>query len=332
VRRCIIHIGHSKTASTYLQHCLHLNAGLFARHNYWLPADFCSFGFYDLATLSAQGAVISGNLAPLHELMCSGPGDLIPPMYDYLFDAPDMPDDCDVLLSSELFFYYMWALVRLVRTARKYGFAPELVAFLPRQDRAAVTGYLQNVRYHGFNQGVVEFLVHDSNMPYCRYSEALQRVLDIVPDLPITLRTFDRAFMRDGDVLTEFLTAIDCRVSAGECVRPVQASNEGLLLEHYELLRAATILGRADAAEQLRTAEVALTPQDRARITAYYYRPGVQAFLTQYHLPGNLALLERMMPLASDDERSYWRGFDAVPDPVSLDPNLFERLRAGAFG
>jgi hypothetical protein len=332
VRRCIIHIGHSKTASTYLQHCLHLNADLFAAQNYWLPGDFCSFGFYDLQTLSEQGAVVSGNLAPLHALMCDGPGDLIPPMYDYLFNAPDMPGDYDVLLSSELFFYYMWAMIRLVRTARSYGFAPELVAFLPRQDRAAVTGYLQNVRYHAFSQGVIDFLVHDANMPYCRYFDALQRVLDIVPDLPITLRTFDRDFMRDGDVLTEFLTTIECRVSAAACVRPARASNQGLLLEQYELLRAATILRREDAAEQLRSAEAALTSDDRARITGYYYRPGVQAFLTRYYLPGNLALLDRLMPRASDAERSYWRGFDPVAASVELDRGLLEQLRAGAFG
>lgn len=331
MRRCIFHIGHPKTATTYLQHCLHLNTDLFAQHNYWLPGDFSALGFYDLVPLSQQGAVISGNLAPLHALMCDGPGTMVPAMHDLLFAAPGMPPDCDVLLSSELFFYYVNALVRVIRTAENYGLVPEVIAYLPRQDRAAITGYLQNVRYHGFSQGVIDFLVHDNNMPYCHYLSVFSRLRAALPELCITLRSFDRAFLRDGDVMTDFLAAIGCRVDPAACLRPARQSNEGISLEQYESLRAANILGREDAAALLRRADVTLTRNDRDRITAYTYRPGVHAFLADHYLPDNQALLDRFMPEANAAERAFWLRFDPPPAPVGLDEAAMVRLRKMAF-
>jgi hypothetical protein len=296
-----------------------------------VPSNFTQFGFYDLVALSQQGAVMSGNLGPWHVLKSEDLTDAIPAMSDYLFGAPGMQDDCDVLLSSELLFYYTWELVRLARAARRYGLEPELVAFLPRQDRAAISGYLQNVRFHDYSQGVVDFLTH-TNIPYFHYAQALQRVIDVVPDLPITVRSFETRFIRNGDILTDFLTTIDSRLDAVQCIRPAQPSNQGLLLEQYELLRVATILGRSDAVEQLASAEVTLSLRDRARIHAYYYRPVVQDFLTDNYLAGNHALVKRFMPHASAAERSYWRNFDPAPEPVTLDPEVFERLRQRGFG
>jgi hypothetical protein len=331
LRRCIIHIGHPKTATTYLQHCLHLNAELFAQQNYWVPGDFTDFGYYDLLPLSRQGAIISGNLAPLHTLMCDGPGDRIPQMANFVFGAPGMPRDCDVLLSSELFFYYVRAVARVVQIARSYGLTPQVVAYLPRQDRAAVTGYLQNVRYHGYTEGVVDFLVHDKNMAYCQYMNVLGRLLALAPDLAITIRSFDRRFLVGGDVFSDFLASIDARVDPASCVRPAAASNPGLLLEHYELLRAATILEREDAAARLRSAPVVLSAEDRARIQGFYYRPGVENFLTDHFLADNHRLVDRFLSEADESERDYWRCFAPAAGRPNLDQSLMERLGQDAF-
>ena len=332
MRRCIIHIGHAKAASTYLQHCLHLNAELFARHNYWVPSDFTDLGFYDLVALSQQNAAISGNLAPMHVLLTEGPGALIPRTENYVFGAPGMSGDCDVLLSSELFFYYWPSTLQMAISAGRFGLTPEVVVYVARQDGAAISAYLQNVRRHGFTQGVMDFLLHDRNVPYCHYMRILQRMLDKMPGLRITVRSFESRFLISGDILTDFLAAIDAGVDATACVRPARTSNQGLLLEQYELLRAATILGRADAAAQLDAAEVSLTQADRDRIHAYYYRPWVQDFLTGTYLEGNHAMVEQFMPGASVAERSYWRNFDPAGEAATLDREVFERLRLRAFG
>jgi hypothetical protein len=333
VRRCIIHIGHAKTATTYLQHCLHLNADLFARHNYWVPSEFSRFGFYDLAPLAQAGAVISGNLAPLHERMSIGPQEQIALMHAYLFTAPGMPEECDILLSCELFFYYVNALALVVQAAEDYGLTVEIVAYLPRQDRGAVSAYLQNVRFSGFAGGVIDFLLHDRNIPYCDYMGTLFRLLEKKPDLPIRLRTFYPAFLRDGDVLTDFLATIGCRVHASDCVRPRRISNQGLTLEHYELLRAAALLRKPAAAALLRDDEIDLTGAERERTTAHYYRPYVSSFVADHFSESNKALLDRLMPEAGEVERRFWTTFDkGAETPAALDMERLENLWQRAFG
>jgi hypothetical protein len=331
-RRCIIHIGHAKTASTYLQHCLHLNQARLAAHNIWLPSHFTQFGYYDLDALSRQGIVISGNLAPMHALLADGPASMVTEMERYLFEAPDLPGDHDVLLSSELYFYYRFPTIQLVEAARARGFEPHIVAYLQRQDRAAISAYLQNVRLHGFAQGVVDFLVHDRNIRYCNYLHALNRIMPDIPGTQLTLRSFAPDFLQNADILDDFLTTIGSSLTASGWERPPHASNQALTLEHYELLRAASLLGRADAADRLRDAETPLTTADRHRSFAYYYRPHVEDFLTQHFLPGNLAMLDRYMPDASPAERAYWTQFDPAPAPVALDQAAMAQLRAEAFG
>ena len=332
VRRCIIHIGHPKTASTYLQHCLHLSRAAFEAQNYWLPGDFEALGFYNLEVLSRQEKIISGNLAPLHVLLTDGPRERRPAMEAYLFGAPGLNPDCDVLLSSELFFYYWRATAELTRTARRFGLEPEIIAYLPRQDRAAISGYLQNVRFHEFSQGVADFLLHDPNIAYYQYMRVLENLSGAVPETPIRLRTFDSRFMVDGDILADFLTAIGALVNAGDCFRPGTVSNQGLVLEHYELLRAANLRHRGDMIERLRAAETVLGAADRARTFAYYYRPWLEAFLTRSFLPANRLMLDRFMPEAGAAERDYWTRFDPAPEPVQLDYAVMAALEPPVQG
>src|SRR4051794_38051007 len=61
--RCIIHIGHAKTATTFLQTCMHLNEPVFADLGIWVPSDFRHLGYWECQTAS-QWPNFSGNLAP----------------------------------------------------------------------------------------------------------------------------------------------------------------------------------------------------------------------------------------------------------------------------
>jgi hypothetical protein len=321
MRRCVLHIGHPKTATTYLQHCLHLNPDALAGAGFFLPADFTGFGFYDLAALARDGAVMSGNLAPLHALMCDGPGEDVARMHDMLFDAPA---GYDVLLSCELFFYYVNATSRVAMAAFNRGFMPEIVAYLPRQDKAAVTAYLQNVRYHGATQGVVDFLVHDSLIPYCQYYRTLVQLRAKLPTTRFRIRTFDPRFLRGGDILTDFLAEIGAHLDQATLARPAESSNQGLVLEQYETLRAATLLGLLTEAERLRAAQQTLDRAERDRLHAYYYRPGLHRFLNDFYLTDNHALLREFLPRASAEEQVFWATFD----PPELAPPLdLSRMR-----
>lgn len=328
-RRCVIHIGHPKTGSTYLQHCLHLNAARFAAAKYWVPGDFRPFGFHDLALLSRQGKAISGNLGPMHALLTDGPGDRVAEMNAYLFGAPA---GSDILLSSELLFYYPHCTVQIVAAAHGFGFAPEIVAYLPRPDRAAVSSYLQNVRFHGFSEGVADFLLHDRFMRYCHYLPPIRALAEAAPGLRVTLRSFNPAFLRDGDLLADFLATAACTVDPRSCERPPGQSNQGLLLEQYELLRAANLLRREAAADQLRHSDVRVTDADRARTFGFYYRAAAHAYLADVVMPETAALLDDFMPHMPQQERAWWDGIGPVAEPVDLDRNFFLSLQARMFG
>ena len=186
---------------------------------------------------------------------------------------------------------------------------------------------------HGYAAGVVDFLLHDDHMQYCRYRRAMQRLSAAAPGTPITLRSFDRSFLLDGDIFRDFLQAIGCAAPVAECVRPRERSNEGLLLEQYELLRAAALLGRQDAAERLRRPGPELTEAQRARVQAFYYRPHVAKFLDQHYMRNNGDLLDRYMPHAEAAEREHWQ-HPAPTAAVSVqpDPEVVRSLREMAFG
>ncbi len=311
---------------------MHLNADLLAQHGYWVPTDFSGLGFPDLGPLARQGEVISGNLAPMHALLSEGGAALVPGMEAHLFRHPDAPDGCDVVLSSEMFFYYWACTLQVARGALRFGFEPTVVVYVARQDRAAIAAYLQNVRHHGYTQGVIDFLNHDNNVPYCHYFEILQRMRIKMPDLRIECRTCEDRFLDGGDILSDFLGVLGGRVGADRCDRPPGRSNEGLLAEQYELLRAAKIGLRNDAIAHLRSRPQALRAEDRARTQAFYYKPDVERFLTARYLAENQSLVACFMPDASESERSFWRNFDPADEAAGLDMGLFARLRAEAFG
>lgn len=331
MRRCVIHIGHPKTASTFLQHAMHDNQAALLRHGWWVPAEFTAVGYYDLTALSAARVAISGNLAPAHEMMALQQQDRMGPMWEALFGA-QVPDGANLLLSSELFFYYPFATAAVVNHAQRFGFAAEVLAYVPRQDEGAIAGYLQNVRNHEFAAGLTEFLLHDPRMQYCKYLRAVTRLAEAVPNTPIQLRSFAPAFLTDGDILADLLGLIGVPVAA--LVRPRVASNQGLLLEQYELLRAASLLQRSDAAEHLRNdADNDTVPaSERARVRAFYYRPHVQQFLQERYFVDNAALLERFMPHVGAAERDWWMHCpEAVAQP-RIDAVLLQTLRREAFG
>ncbi len=323
MRRCYIHIGHAKTATSYLQCCLHLNTEVFAAHGYFVPGEFQAFGFQAMRELAEQQGVMCGNLAPMHVLMCEGPHDRMEPMFDYLMSAPE---GSDVVLSSELFFYYVNATARVANAARRRGLAPEILAYLPRQDRASVSAYLQSVRHHQTSPGVVEFLVHDDFIPYLQYYRTLSRLRAKLPDIPFRLRSFAPQFLTDGDIVSDFLGQIGGRMDAGALRRPTRAANQGLLLEQYEALRAAKILGLEAAAEAVRLLQPDLTAGDRARVQAYYYRPYVRRYLMEHLLPGNEALLAHFMPAAGATEREYWQTLETPTDAPEVDRQQVRNL------
>src|SRR5271155_2596470 len=146
MRHCILHLGHPKTASTYLQLVLHLNEPTFATADYWVPSDFSEIGSHNFHEIAEAGGVFSGNLEPPFYAAEVGDRDKVNQFFHYILHGSRLPN---LILSSELYFYYIWDVRDMLLRLNNNGFAVDIIVYIERQDAAAVASYLQNVRNHG---------------------------------------------------------------------------------------------------------------------------------------------------------------------------------------
>ena len=114
MKRLILHLGHPKTATTFLQSLMHLNEEAFRKQGFWIPSDFAAFGSYDFHSLAADGHIFSGNLQAIFEAATIQDDERLGRMMDYALHS----DAANVILSSELLFYYNWVVQEIVQRAR----------------------------------------------------------------------------------------------------------------------------------------------------------------------------------------------------------------------
>lgn len=323
MRTCILHIGHPKTGTSYLQTVLHLNEHALRAAGYAVPSDFVRFGFHDYRDLAERGATFSGNLGPVFWAHERGEATLGDEILRSLFDAPEQ----HLMLSSELFFYYRELTARVAMAAIHAGFEVRVIAYLQRQDRAAIAGYLQNVRNHGFSGTPLDFFRATAGSGYFRYVDQLDHLRSLHPRLHVLVRSFDRRFLEGGDLAADFLATAGCPVDPAQLRRPTRRIGTGLVLETYELLRALHRMGRADLVQRLIAHDTEADPDERSRCFAYYYRPAVRTFVLEHFIPGNRRLLDLFLPDASPALRAYWAEAEPAGEATAFDPNrVAERL------
>jgi hypothetical protein len=316
MRRCILHLGHAKTASTYLQRTLHLNEAALAAKNYWLPSDFTAFGSYNFRDLALSTKTFSGNLEPVFYAAEARDHGAVDRYLHHMFYEGHLPN---LILSSELYFYYFWEVRDLVRRANRAGFAVDIVVYLQRQDKAAINGYLQNVRNHGAHGPVVEFLETGRRYSLFQYAEILGKY-QIAPPNRIVARTFEPAFLRYGDILGDFLFAAGVPLDAQTLARTPARPNPGLPLEWYELLRAFNRQEDRRNIEVLRSAEPPFRQRASDRTMAYYFSHDVRQYVLANYIAGNDALISTYLDDRSAEEQGFWRSVEPVGAGAEVDP------------
>ena len=101
--RCILHVGHPKTGSTYLQTVLHLNEEALQQAGFWIPSDFRQFDWYHCGGLAERGANFSGNMQAVFEASeARQPERVDALLHHILYSGAE-----NLILSSELLFYYI---------------------------------------------------------------------------------------------------------------------------------------------------------------------------------------------------------------------------------
>ena len=318
MKRLILHLGHAKTATTFLQSVMHLNEEAFRERGFWIPSDFSAFGSYDFHSLAAGGHVFSGNLQAMFEAAAAQDSGRLGRMMDYALQT----DEETVILSSELLFYYNWVVQEIVPRANDQNFRVEILVYLARQDKAVVAGYLQSVRNHGTHGSVVEYLEEHRRELLYEYAAVIDSYRIASPNRVI-VRTFEPAFLQNGCICVDFLNVLQCPIDPATLQFPRNDLNARLPLEWSEILRFCNLAADPRRIERLRDAGPQPSPADRQRTEAYYFREEVRDYALTRYLQGNRDLIAKHMRGRSAAERQYWMDLAPVSASVRLDP---ERL------
>jgi len=313
-RRAILHTGHSKTATTYLQHFLHLNEDLLARQGYHLPADFTGLGYPNYRDIVAAGRTFSGNAWPLFEALRRG--EKLTPFETLL------GSDGSLILSTEMLFYYVHSTRKIVAFLSSLGYQVQILAYVPLYDRGVVSSYVQNVRNHGLHAGVLEFL-DSASMRYCMYGTILSELRGYLPQTRIDFRQFRREALLGGRIEDDFVAHAAPELEASTMRRPTHGLNPSLRLEILELLRVFNRIGYTPGMQAARKMEEELGQEARDTLFHFYFTETVAQAVRERFADDKALLLSQVDWPQSDHEAWSFERF--TPSPASIDPHLLLR-------
>ena len=315
MRTCYLHIGHAKTATSSLQSFMHLNDALFEAAGIWVPGDYRAFKSFNCKSIATAGRDFAGNFAPIFNARVAKDAALLERLLDHVFSR-----DIDVLLSSELVFYYKHFIREVLKAANQRGYAVTLIAYLRRQDRVVVPTYYQNIRNHGYHRTLAAFLEETADVRYFRYQEVMDLYGVAAPN-KLVVRTFEPAFLVAGDIIEDFVAVLGAGIPRGAAQRPQAKANQSLQLETLEVLRALNLLGRPDLVAHAIAHADTKQESGSSRAWSYYYDAGIAATMAEQFMAGNKELIAAYLQDRSAAERDYWlQPPDTPQHPPQLDP------------
>jgi hypothetical protein len=311
--RCILHVGHPKTGSTYLQTVLHLNEDSMQEAGFWVPSDFRQFDHYHCRDLAERGHTFSGNMQAVFEAYEAQQPERVNTLLHYILHSGAE----NLILSSELLFYYNFVVWDIARRAAAAGYQVLVIAYLARQDRAAIGDYLQNIRNHGYHGDVLGFLDCKQREKHLQYARVLKSY-NLGESGRTVVRTFDPEFLIGGDLLSDFFAVSRCPLKVSELRQPERSVNAGLPLEWCEVLRGLNASGDR-AAASIRDASPSFGAKERARIMDHYFRNDVRDYVLREYIGDNHDLIETYLQDRSELEQVHWLRVPPVGPGIELD-------------
>lgn len=304
VRRAIVHIGHPKTATTFLQHLMLLNRQALADVGFQVPADYEAAGYWNYEQLAHMGRVFGGSAEPLFFALDRG-------------QALEQFDPCfsniteNVLLSSELFFYYPAFVHQLARYLNNHGFAVHVIAYVGPYESMAVKAYCQNIRNHEYHGTLVEFLAKGAGKFSLRYHR-IREALAIIPEVrDIEFRAFAPQFLRNRKIEDDFFSFVSEDLHPETFVKPSDAINISLTLPELEAVRLLNKIGNSGAVAKVLARERCVDDVERARIKNYYLSEQARHYIVE-HISEDRERFAASMPI---EQRSFWQ-FDSNDLPI----------------
>lgn len=226
--RVVVHIGATKTGSTYLQHLMETNRPALMREGVWYPEVGL---FWQLVRPHKQ----AGHSEITRAAVQGQPG-----IKDHIERGLALMGDRihTIVLSSEAFFLQENAS-RIANYFADYDV--EMVVYLRRQDEWANAQYAEFVAGGAVGRvdvGFAEWLADPTTVGRLDYHANLERWAEVIGRDKITARLFDKAAFKGGDLLTDFAAATDLPVLL-DLPEPdaLQANSARLSTAHVELVR-----------------------------------------------------------------------------------------------
>lgn len=229
-RRLYLHIGSTKTGSTYLQHFCDENRAALINEGLWYP----EFG---ITWQPGRPHKTAGHAKFMPESKNETGGPLLKRLLGGL-DMLPAPIEA-VILSSEAFF-----LAQRPATLATYlssYFDVRIIVYLRRQDDWANSQYTEFVGGGAFNRvsdTPEEWLNSSLTRRRLDYSAVLDEWAKVVGDNAITVRPYEKQQMEKGDLVTDFMAQVGIR-DESSLVRPGKehANDVSLGAGHISLLR-----------------------------------------------------------------------------------------------
>ncbi|QFG36197.1 hypothetical protein BDE18_4194 [Paracoccus pantotrophus] len=194
-----LHIGTHKTATTWLQHFLGRNIDLLNDYGFYYPTT----GRVTQAQHRLGQAIFqrSAPAAPLDNV----------PIWKKLKRELSLTKHENIVMSSEEFEWVMHP--KLIRE-----YLPELrihtIIYLRRQDDYLESLYGQQIRdFHPRLTKTIDRYIADTNLGFLDYRRLIERWESASDDL--TIRIFDKKFLKNGDIGADFLSVLGIDSSAG---------------------------------------------------------------------------------------------------------------------
>lgn len=316
--RLVLHIGHTKTASSFVQAKLFENRAAYRAAGVAFPTDFRFCGGVDVGGPLRRGYVTAGNATILSGYRPDSLGFYDDPARWARFWGALRAIEADtVVLSCELLFHLGRARVdRIADAAAAHGFEPRVTAWISRQDQMMLRVWAQHVRAQRVHADPLDFL-RSRGSRFLNYPEALATWAAAFGRGSVSARTFHRDHLTGGDVWRDFLAATGLPEPSG--LATPSRVNESLPPRWLETVRRANRLGAPAAPFLVRCAERAFRPRgDGAGLIRRYMTPELWDALAARYACANERLIDGpFLTPPSPGARRYWRAFADAPGLVA---------------
>lgn len=323
MRIAFLHVGHPKTASSYLQHVMHLNATSLHEAGIYVPSDFVAQGHYDFVALSRREITHSGNASPLFYAADWTDSAAIAAL------ASLLKSDRDLLLSSELLLFHPNRVEWTARLLKELGYYVHVIAYIGSYADMAVKAYCQNIRNAGTFVRLEEFLRAPGDRYFLKYFEIFRRLVEMPAIDRVSFRPFAPHLLKQGNIVDDFFGMVAPALNPAGLQRPVSPANATLPLAVLEALRVANRFDKPTVVQRLREMPPVETAEQRRQILSFYYTADARAALEETYGDDRRSFLRVMPP----KYRDFWNSEpEMVSDPDARAEEIWRVLSLARLG